>query len=68
MFLNQSIMSGMADLVENGKSILLISSDMNELTGMCDRIIVLDNSRIADERRKEEFDKITLFDKNRVVP
>jgi len=58
----------MADLVENGKSILLISSDMNELTGMCDRIIVLEDSRIADERRKEEFDKITLFDKNRVVP
>jgi len=42
------------DLVEQGKSILLISSDMPELLGMCDRIYVMNEGRIVGEFRQEE--------------
>lgn len=45
----------MNGLVENGKTILLISSEMEELMGMSDRIIVLSEGRISGELKKEEF-------------
>jgi len=43
-------------LVEEGKSVLLISSEMEELMGMSDRIIVLSEGRITGLLSKEEFD------------
>jgi len=48
---------------EEGKSILLISSEMEELMGMSDRIIVLAEGEITGELNKEEFDpdKIMAF-------
>lgn len=53
----------MNGLVENGKTILLISSEMEELMGMSDRIIVLSEGRISGELKKEEFnpDQIMTF-------
>lgn len=42
-------------LVEQGKTILMISSEMEELMGMSDRIIVLSEGRISGEISKEEF-------------
>jgi len=45
----------MCEMVENGKAILMITSDMQELLGMSDRIIVLYKGRINGELRKEEF-------------
>jgi ribose transport system ATP-binding protein len=50
----------MNELTYQGKSILLISSDMNELEGMCDRIIVLRDSRIAGEYLRDKFNEIQL--------
>jgi ribose transport system ATP-binding protein len=44
-------------LVEEGKSILLISSEMEELMGMSDRIIVLAEGRITGELKKDAFDQ-----------
>ena len=47
----------MNNLVENeGKTILLISSEMEELIGMSDRIIVLAEGDVTGELQKEEFD------------
>lgn len=43
------------DLVAQGKSILMISSEMEELMGMSDRIIVLAENEITGELSKEEF-------------
>lgn len=43
------------ELAENGKTILLISSEMEELIGMSDRIIVLSEGRITGELNKDEF-------------
>lgn len=45
----------MSRLVEDGKSIIMVSSDMEELLGMSDRIIVLSEGRITGEVKKEEF-------------
>ena len=39
----------MIDLAKSGKTVLMVSSEMPELLGMCDRIIVMSNGRIAGE-------------------
>ncbi len=41
-------------LVAEGKSILMISSELPELLGMCDRIYVMNEGRIVGEVMKEE--------------
>ncbi len=48
-------------LVEKGKAVLMISSEMEELIGMSDRIIVLSEGRIAGEIQKDEFDQETIM-------
>ncbi len=50
-------------LVEEGRTVLLISSEMEELIGMSDRIVVLAENRITGELTKEEFnaDKIMAY-------
>lgn len=45
----------MTDLVKNGKSIIMVSSDMEELLGMSDRIIVLSEGRMTGEICRKEF-------------
>ncbi|MCL2248610.1 MAG: sugar ABC transporter ATP-binding protein [Oscillospiraceae bacterium] len=58
----QEIYKLMNDLVENeGKSILLISSEMAELIGMSDRIIVLAEGEITGTLEKSEFDQDTIM-------
>ncbi len=42
------------ELVAEGKGILFISSDMPELLGMSDRIIVMHEGRVTGELTKEE--------------
>lgn len=49
------IYSLMTKLVENGKSIIMISSDMEELIGMSDRIVILTEGKIAGVLAREEF-------------
>jgi ribose transport system ATP-binding protein len=44
-------------LVESGKTLLLISSEMEELMGMADRILVLAEGRIAGELAKKDFNQ-----------
>ena len=44
------------ELVESGRSVLMISSEMEELMGMSDRIIVLAENRMTGELQREEFD------------
>ena len=45
----------MNGLVEAGKSIIMISSDMEELLGKSSRIVVFSEGRVAGELKKEEF-------------
>jgi len=44
----------MGKLVEQGKAILMISSDMPELIGMCDRIYAMKNGRVTAEFLRSE--------------
>jgi ribose transport system ATP-binding protein len=45
----------MNDLCDRGKAIIMVSSDMEELLGMSDRIIVLCEGRQTGELQKNEF-------------
>lgn len=45
----------MNHLLDEGKSIIMVSSDMEELLGMSDRIIVLSEGRITGELKREDF-------------
>lgn len=51
----QEIYKLMNRLVEEGKSILMISSEMEELLGMSDRIVVLHEGKVSGELEKEAF-------------
>lgn len=51
----QEIYKLMNELVEQGMSILMITSEMEELLGMSDRIVVLYEGRISGELKKEDF-------------
>ncbi len=44
----------MKDLAEQGRGVLMISSEMPELLGMCDRIYVMNEGRIVGELAKGE--------------
>ena len=39
---------------------LLISEDLDELTNLCDRILVVYSGRIVGERRRGEYDQYEL--------
>jgi len=47
----------MYDLTKSGKSIIMISSEMRELIGMSDRIIVMHEGEITGELSQNEFDQ-----------
>ena len=49
------------DLVAQGRAVLMISSEMEELIGMSDRIIVLAEKQMTGELRKEEFNPDTIM-------
>ena len=49
------------DLVESGRSVLMISSEMEELIGMSDRIIVLAEGEMTGELQKEQFNSDTIM-------
>ncbi|MCP1109029.1 ribose transport system ATP-binding protein [Lachnospiraceae bacterium PF1-21] len=53
----------MNDLVEKeGKAILMISSEMEELMGMSDRIVVLSEGKMTGELAKEEFNQEVIME------
>jgi putative multiple sugar transport system ATP-binding protein len=51
------------DLVAEGKSVLLISSDMPELLGMCDRIYVMSEGEIVGELSRGEANQEVIMAK-----
>ncbi len=53
----QEIYALMRRLSDRGAAIIMISSEMPELLGMSDRILVLKQGRIAGELNKHEFDQ-----------
>ncbi len=53
----------MNELAEQGKSIIMVSSDMEELLGMSERIIVLHEGKMTGELCKEEFSQEVVLKK-----
>jgi len=53
----QEIYELMLELAKNGKTILMISSDMEELLYMSNRILVMSEGVITGELKKNEFDR-----------
>ena len=51
----------MIDLTQQGKSILMVSSDMEELLGMSERIVVLYDGHQAGVLNKDEFSQETIL-------
>ena len=49
------------ELVAQGRAVLMISSEMEELIGMSDRIIVLAEKQMTGELQKEEFNPDTIM-------
>jgi ABC-type sugar transport system ATPase subunit len=57
----QEIYHLMAAIANEGKSILLISSDMEELLGMSDRLYVLAEGKIVGELEKSEATQVKIL-------
>lgn len=55
------IYSVINELADNGKSILLISSELPELLGMCDRIYVMNEGRIVGELSSNEASQESIM-------
>ena len=51
----QEIYRLMVELVKEGKVIIMISSDMPELIGMSDRILVMHSGKVMGELQKDEY-------------
>lgn len=51
----------MCSLVKEGKAIIMVSSDMEELLGMSDRIIVLREGQISGELKREDFSQEAIM-------
>ena len=51
------------EMVENGKSVIMISSEMPELIGMCDRIYIMNEGELKGELDAKEAtqEKIMSF-------
>lgn len=58
----QEIYNLMNKLVKEGVSIIMISSEMEELMGMSDRILVMHEGRITGELSKDEFSQNKIME------
>lgn len=43
------------NLAENGVAVIMISSEMPEIIGMCDRVVIMRNGKVTGELQKEEL-------------
>jgi ABC-type sugar transport system ATPase subunit len=50
------------NLVSEGKSVIMISSELPELMGMCDRIYVMHEGRIKGELQRNEFSQQRILE------
>lgn len=51
----------MLDLIKAGKSIIMISSEMPELLGMADRVMVMCEGRVTGFLEKDQFDQVEVM-------
>lgn len=51
----------LAQLAQQGAAILVISSEIEELIGLCDRIMVMHRGQLEDEFDRKEFDRESIL-------
>lgn len=51
----------MTEMAKEGKGVIMVSSELPELIGMCDRIYVMCQGRIEGELQKEEFSQEAIM-------
>ena len=56
-----SIYELMQDIAREGKAIIIVSSELPELIGMCDRIYVMNQGTLTGELKRAEFDQETIM-------
>ena len=56
----QFVYDRVRDAAGDGSAVLLLSEDLDELTGLCDRILVLYGGRIVGERARGHYDPYEL--------
>ena len=49
------------ELADRGAGVLVISSELEELTGICDRILVLNRGRFTGEFARDQFDRKAIL-------
>ncbi len=49
------------ELADRGAGVLVISSELEELTGLCDRLLVLNRGRITGEFSRDAFDSSAIL-------
>ena len=49
------------ELAKRGKSIIIVSSDLAEMLGICHRMIVFSNGKITGELDREDFNQETIL-------
>lgn len=49
------------DLISNNKSIILISSELNEIVGLSDRVMVMKDNRFVSELQKDEISSVNVM-------
>ena len=58
----QDIYQLMNQMRKNGKSIIMISEELMELIGMCDRIVIMKDGKISGElERSKQLDENSLI-------
>jgi inositol transport system ATP-binding protein len=51
----------MVEMAKQGKAVIMVSSELPELIGMCDRIYVMNQGKITGELSKEEFSQEAIM-------
>ena len=51
----------MVEIAKQGKAVIMVSSELPELIGMCDRIYVMNQGKITGELSKEEFSQEAIM-------
>ena len=57
----QEIYQIMLDLVKEGKSILMVSSDMPEVVSMSDRVLVMKEGEVVGELNRDEISEENIL-------
>lgn len=51
----------MSEMAKQNRAVIMVSSELPELIGMCDRIYVMNQGRITGELQKDEFSQETIM-------